>query len=287
MADTWRRQRVAAWDVLLDFDHSTIATYAYLATGPAATRTGCLRLHRRRLRRELGLKGTQLDAVLADLCACGLLVVATDGEVLSLYLRGVLVDCPPSNPNMRRGFIREIRAGGENEATAAALADLGATGGCDLQVVEHTGGRLSTVAQHSPKVVAEKEKEKENNYLVASAPETPARGWQEQPWAPIVHAYREHLPHRPQPRDATLNAKLGRHLAKRWQEQPDADWWSRLLKCCAGDDWYSGRGSWAGVSLAWLSTPNGLQKATDKFHATMTGAQARSRYVPSKFGFAE
>jgi hypothetical protein len=156
MADRWRRQTLASWEVLLDFDHATMATYAYLATGPAATKTGCVRIHKRRLRRELGLKGTQVDAVLADLLGGGLIAMSAKGDVLTIYLCGMLCDCPPSTANIRRGYIKEIASLGVCDATSRALSDLSETGGTDLQVVEHTGGRLSLMSQQSPIDVAHK-----------------------------------------------------------------------------------------------------------------------------------
>ncbi len=176
MADRWRRQTLASWDVLLDFDHATIATYAYLATGPAATKTGCIRIHKRRLRRELSLRGTQVDAVLTDLIGGRLIEVSTKGDVLTIYLLGMLADCPPSTPNIRRGYLKELSGLGDCEATRAAIADLAESGATDLQVIEHTGGRLSLVDQRSSKHVAHKrieENRREENKEEILAPATP------------------------------------------------------------------------------------------------------------------
>ena len=149
MADTWRRQTLASWDVLLDFDHATIATYAYLATGPASTKTGCVRIHKRRLRRELSLKGTQVDAVLADLAVEGLIVVSEARSVLTIYLAGTIANCPPKTPNTRRGYAKDLVALGDCDATRAALADLSLSGETDPQLIELTGAAKRRIVECS------------------------------------------------------------------------------------------------------------------------------------------
>ena len=202
MADRWRRQTLASWDVLLDFDHATIATYAYLATGPAATKTGCIRIHKRRLRRDLELKGTQVDAVLVDLAASDLIALSTKGDVLTIYLCGMLADCPPANPNTRRGYVRDLIALGDCEATSRAVMDLSATGKTDLELIEHTGNRTPTLGQPSDNVVGykrqdktrqDKTKQDETHLAPASPGHAPKKGRNPTPAAKVVAVTRAYL----------------------------------------------------------------------------------------------
>ena len=87
---------------------------------------------------------------------------------------------------------------------------------------------------------------------------------------PIVDSYKKHLPQMSQPRASSLKGTLGRKLARRWKEQPDADWWDKLFKCVAQDEWYSGQGSWSGATLRWLAEPKNLEKAEERFHKQLT-----------------
>jgi hypothetical protein len=99
-------------------------------------------------------------------------------------------------------------------------------------------------------------------------------------FGPLVESYKKHLPHLSQPRKSSLNGGLGKKLAKRWKEQPDAEWWDRLFALIAKDEWYSGRGSWSGATLRWLAEPRNLEKAEERFHQQLTIKVAVSTQQP-------
>jgi len=100
------------------------------------------------------------------------------------------------------------------------------------------------------------------------------------PWQAMVESYRKHLPHLSQPRKATLDGALGKKLAKRWKERPDAAWWDKLFTLIAKDDWYSGRGSWTGATLRWIAEPRNLEKAEERFHQQLAAKTAQQTQDP-------
>lgn len=99
-------------------------------------------------------------------------------------------------------------------------------------------------------------------------------------FGPLVESYKKHLPHLSQPRKSSLNGGLGKKLAKRWKEQPDAEWWDKLFTLIAKDEWYSGRGSWSGATLRWLAEPRNLEKAEERFHQQLATKAAVSTQQP-------
>lgn len=130
-----------AWDALLDYGADARQVYAHLVLGRLSERTGLIHCRRKGIERELGLRGSQLDAALVDLQQAGVASVSDlgNGSVVIALLH--YLEIVPTRPNNRRGWILD----------AHKIPDCDAKGDWfhllpgDPELPEYTGGRPSLV----------------------------------------------------------------------------------------------------------------------------------------------
>ncbi len=300
----WRPSQSAPWEALIAMRNPrAVMLYHYIESGQHTSRTRVCRVSLHSLISVVRSSTTAVKRDLKALESRGLIAfnITTD-EVVTAYPLGSWVVCPA-----RRERVTIVSMLGDVEpctAVMAALHDLGATGTTDLQVLKNKEtarqSKANQKAIESPPVQDEDSTAKDPPTEV-DAPQAspspakatkeeaprltdkrkrgvpkPAAKWEDQPWAPVVEAYREILPHRPQLMTRSLNGKVGKALAKRWEDKPDVDWWRRLFKAIKADSLYDGRETvWSGATLRWLSEPNGFTKASERFHRHLS-PQARA-----------
>lgn len=134
-----------AWDALLDCGADARQLYAHLVLGRLSERTGLIHCRRKGIERDLGLRGSQLDAALVDIQQAGVASVSDlgNGSIVIALLH--YLEIVPTRPNNRRGWILDAQQIPNCDAKAEWLHRLPG----DPQPPEYTGGRGSLVKHKS------------------------------------------------------------------------------------------------------------------------------------------
>ena len=135
----------SAWDALLDYSAEARQVYAHLVLGKLAERAGLVCCRRKGIERDLGLRGSTLDAALADLQQAGVAAVSDIGNGSLVVALLHYADIAPTRPNNRRGWLLDIQKVPDCEAKDSWVSRWP----YDLQLPVTTGGRPSLVNHKS------------------------------------------------------------------------------------------------------------------------------------------
>lgn len=148
-----------AWDALLDYGADARQLYAHLVLGRLSERTGLIHCRRKGIEREIGLRGSQLDAALVDVQKAGVAAVSDLGDGSIVIALVHYLEIVPTRPNNRRGWILDAQQIPDCDAKAEWFHRLPG----DPQLPEYTGGRGSLVKHKSNTSGSPKQKRTEQN----------------------------------------------------------------------------------------------------------------------------
>ena len=251
-----------AWDALLDYSADARQVYAHLVLGRLSERTGLIHCRRRGIERELGLRGSQLDAAFVDLQQSGVASVSDLGNgsvVIALLHYSEIV---PTRPNNRRGWLLDAQQIPNCDAKADWFHLLPG----DPELPEYTGGRGSLVKHLSNTSGSPKEKrreenkteEKVNSLPSAASPSKPSKTEEQAKaaWA----AWLKHLGSDPRTKQhrskggLPASKDLRKVLLSFVRDDPNRDWDEYFSYLAGADPWSWWKGSMS-VNIEWATRP--------------------------------